>query len=408
MLLNGGMIMAIAKIRLYSPHSGQIPLHKSKARFRIVSCGRRWGKTFACINEIVKFAWENPGVMTWWVAPVYRQSRIPFRIISKKFEGAIQAATKSPMEIQWLNGSITQFLSADQPDNLRGEGVHFLVVDEAAMIPEETWYEVLRPTLSDKQGKAIIVSTPKGQNWFYHVWARGEDPAFPEYASFRFPTSSNPFIPASEIEEVKSTLPSDVFRQEYLAEFLEDSAGVFRGIKDCIQGELEEPKPGGEYIVAWDIAKNQDFSVLLCMERQRKHVVAFDRFNQIEYQHQLNRLENMARKYRASIIMDSTGVGDPLFEEVRRRGMVVQGFKFTGESKQQLIENLQVMIEQQKISFPDIPVLINELQSFQYEMTRAGNIRYSAPEGYHDDCVIALALAAWACRHRIDPQIRVV
>jgi hypothetical protein len=396
----------VAKIKLYTPHSGQLPLHQSQARFRIATCGRRWGKTYACINELVKFGWENPNTISWWVAPTYKQSRIAFRILTSNFKAAIASSTKNPMEIYWKSGGITQFNSADQPDNLRGEGVSFMVVDEAAMIPEEVWTEVLRPTLSDRQGRAIIVSTPKGMNWFHALWVRGQDPEFPAYESWQFPTSSNPYILPEEIKEVQETLPSDAFRQEYLAEFLEDGAGVFRGIKQCIQGQLEEPKPGGEYVIGWDVAKHADFSVMICLDIKRNHVVAFDRFNQVDYSLQLNRLETMAKKYKAYVLMDSTGVGDPLLEQVRQRGIAVDGYSFTNTSKQQLIQNLAVMIERQEISYPDISVLIHELMIYQYEITKAGNVRYNAPDGYHDDAVIALALAAWVAKNRIEPRIR--
>lgn len=397
--------MKTAKIRLYTPHSGQLPLHQSKARFRIATCGRRWGKTYACINELAKFGWENPDTISWWVAPTYKQSRIAYRIMTSQFRDAIESTTKNPMEIYWKSGGITQFNSTDQADNLRGEGVSFMIVDEAAMIPEEAWTEALRPTLSDKQGRAIIVSTPKGMNWFHSLWVRGQDPDYPDYESWQFPTSSNPFIPPGEVDEVKSTLPYDVFRQEYLAEFLEDGAGVFRGIRNCVKGELEEPQPGHEYVLAWDVAKHTDFSVMIVMDTKRRHVVAFDRFNRIDYALQVNRLEALAKKYNARVIMDSTGVGDPLLEQVKSRGIIAEGYQFTNTSKQQLIEHLAVMIEKQEISYPDIKVLINELMTYQYEITRAGNIKYYAPEGYHDDCVISLALAVWSCKNFPGSQI---
>lgn len=399
--------MLRARIKLYTPHSGQLPLHQSKARFRIATCGRRWGKTYACINELAKFGWENPNTISWWVAPTYKQSRIAFRILTSNFKEAIATATKNPMEIHWKSGGITQFNSTDQADNLRGEGVSFMVVDEAAMIPEEVWTAVLRPTLSDRQGKAIIVSTPRGMNWFHNLWMRGQDPAFPDYESWQFPTSSNPYIPPEEIEEARATLPSDVFRQEYLAEFLEDGAGVFRGVKKCINGQLEEPKQGGDYVIGWDVAKHTDFSVMVCIDISRNHIVAFDRFNQVDYSLQLERLANMAHKYRARVLMDSTGVGDPLLEQAKQRGLAVEGYQFTNTSKQQLVQNLAVMIERQEITFPEIPVLIHELQMFQYEITRAGNIRYSAPDGYNDDCVMALALAAWQAKN-VSAGIRVI
>lgn len=388
------------KLRLYTPHEGQKVLHRSTARFRVATCGRRWGKTYACANEIAKFAWEHPGAVTWWVAPTYRQTMTAYRLITRHFWGAIEKASPSYMRIEWKSGSVTEFRSTDNFDALRGEGLDFLVLDEAAMVPREAWEAALRPTLSDRNGRAIIVSTPKGRNWFYHVWARGQDPAFPEWESFRFPTSANPHIPPEEIEEARATLPSDVFRQEYEAEFLEDSAGVFRGIKECIAGELEPPQEGRIYVAGWDVAKHQDFSVVVVMDAQRGHMVAFDRFNKVDYAIQLNRVQQLCMMYRARLLLDATGVGDPILEQAKRLGIQAEGYHLTPRAKQQLIEHLAVKIERREITFPNIPVLINELQQFQYEITRAGNVRYSAPEGFHDDCVIALALAVWQVGHK--------
>ncbi|WP_169725485.1 terminase large subunit domain-containing protein [Alicyclobacillus contaminans] len=375
-------------------------MHRSMARFRVATCGRRWGKTYACANEIVKAAWENPGTLTWWVAPTYRQTMTAYRLITRNFRNAIAKDSKTELRIEWKSGGVTEFRSTDNFDALRGEGVSFLVIDEAAMVPREAWEAALRPTLSDTGGRCIIVSTPKGRNWFFGVWSRGQDPAFPEWESFKFPTSANPYIPPEEIEEARATLPSDVYRQEYEAEFLEDSAGVFRGIRDCVSGVLEGPQEGRRYVAGWDIAKHQDFSVIIVMDAERGHVVAFDRFNQVDYALQLNRVQNICMMYRARLLMDATGVGDPLLEQVKRLGIQVEGYHLSATSKQQLIEHLAVKIERGEITFPEIPVLINELQQFQYEVTRAGNIRYSAPEGFHDDCVIALALATWQVGHR--------
>jgi hypothetical protein len=308
--------------------------------------------------------------------------------------GLIEQEIKSERRISLINGSSLSFKSADNFNALRGEGVNFLVIDEAATIQREAWEQALRPTLSDKNGRALIVGTPKGRNWFYELYSRGCDPEQTEYKSYSFPTWTNPLIPQSEIEEVRRSLPADVFRQEYEAQFLEDSAGVFRNIRECVTGQFQEPVKGKQYYIGWDIAKHQDFSVLVCMDSNR-HVVAFDRFNQIDYSLQLSRVAAMAEKYRASVLMDSTGAGDPVMEQLRARGVSVEGYNLSSQSKQQLIEHLAVGIEQRLLTFPQIDVLINELQIYEYEMTRAGNVRYNAPSGFHDDTVIALGLAYW-------------
>lgn len=394
------------KIKLYAPHSAQRQLHDCDKRFRIVTSGRRFGKTLACVNEIIKYAWENPATLSWWVSPSYKQSRIAFRMATTKMPGVILKATQNPMEIVLLNASIIQFNSTDQHENLRGEGVNFLVVDEAANVDDNVWNDVLRPTLSDTLGKAIIISTPKGiGNWFYRLWAMGQDDDHSDYSSFCFPTSANPYISDAELEEVKKTLPQDVFRQEYLAEFIEDGGSVFRNVTSCIKGELKEPDPEKEYILGVDVAKHTDYTAMVVIDPEDNHVVHFERFNRIDYSIQVKKLESLARKYKAKVIMDSTGVGDPILEQVKLLGLNVEGFQFTNTSKQQLVEHLAVQIEQQQVTFPDIKVLVNELISYQYEITRAGNIKYSAPSSLHDDAVIALALAVWASRHSRSPRV---
>ncbi|MBA4495107.1 terminase large subunit domain-containing protein [Paenactinomyces guangxiensis] len=386
------------KIKLYRPHPGQIPMHQSTARFRVATCGRRFGKSFMAANEIVKHAWENPNHLCWWTAPTYKQCRNIYELVKRHFKGAIKSFRESPvMEINFLSGGKIQFHSLEKFDNLRGFAVNFLVVDEAADVKEEAWTAVLRPTLSDTNGRAIIISTPKGKNWFYHIWTRGQDPEFLQYESWRFPTSANPYIAPQEIEEAKASIPSDIFRQEYEAEFLDDAAGVFRGIRQCVKGSFEEPEPGRAYVLGLDVAKTTDFTVLTCVDVKTGHVVAWERFNKLDYTLQMDRVETTARKFNnAKILMDSTGVGDPLLEMAVRRGLDVEGYTLTNVTKQHLIEHLAVRIERQEISYPDIPVLLNELDMFQYEITRAGNIRYNAPEGQHDDSVISLALAVWA------------
>jgi len=389
----------------YDPHPAQLQLHNSKARFRVCSTGRRWGKTLACSYEIVKNALEKPGSLNWWVAPVYNQSIIAYRLLSNAAQGVISQDLRSLRRLELKTGSAIEFKSADNYNALRGVCIDMLVIDEAALVNREALESALRPTLSDTKGKAVFISTPKGRNFFFELFARGQDSGYPEWESFTFPTSANPYIDPLEIEEAKKTLPDNVFRQEYLAEFLEDSAGVFRNIKNCIQGDFEEPQVNHSYVIGWDVAKHEDFSVMVVLDTVINHVVAFDRFNQVDYTLQIERLKSLAKKYNATVLMDSTGVGDPILEQVIKNGINAEGFQFTNTSKQQLIEHLSVQLEQQNITFPYIPELVYELELFQYEMTRAGNVRYSAPQGYHDDCVIALALACWKVDTAFSPFV---
>lgn len=379
----------------YKPHPAQKQFHESKARFRILAAGRRFGKSQAAANEVIKFACTHKKSTSWIVAPIFPQAMISWRMIKQILpHELIKTPHLTEKYIELINNSTIWIKSADNPDNLRGEGISFLVVDEAAMVKREAWEEVLRPALSDKRGRAVMISTPKGHNWFFEMWTRGQDPQFPQYQSWKFLTADNPYISPQEIEEARSTLPELVFRQEYMAEFLDDIGAVFRGVELCISGPFSEPQPNRIYILGVDLAKYTDFTVL-CVMDDTGHLVAFDRFNQIDWAFQKQRIISTAQKFKAKIIIDSTGVGDPIWEDLKRAGLNIEGYKFTNESKKQLIEGLSIAIEQKSISYPDIPELINELRIFGYKISKTGAITYNAPQGYHDDCVISLALAAY-------------
>jgi len=381
----------------YEPHKGQLDFHLSDARFRVLACGRRWGKDYCTVHEAIKLCFPTKNLV-WWVAPQYSQTKIGWDMALTFLNyDLVKSLNRSELCITFINGSELWFKSADNPDALRGRGIDFLVIDEAATVKREAWENALRPSLSDTSGKAVFISTPKGHNWFFELWTRGNDPQFQDYKSWKYPTEANPYIPKSEIEEAQRTLPDNVFRQEYMAEFLENVGSVFRNVRVCIRGAFEEAKENKHYVMGADLAKHQDFTVCVVLD-DSGHLVAFDRFSELDWVFQRKRLVNLAQRYNARLLIDSTGVGDPIYDELRREQIRVDGYKFTSASKADLIENLSMRIENQTVSYPEIPELINELELFTYTMGQSGTIRYSAPEGYHDDCVISLALATWLLR----------
>ena len=403
------------KVELYTPHQAQRIFHQEsiinneiwkRSRFRISACGRRWGKTLSAGNELLQFALEYNDVLCQWVAPRYKQAKIPFRFIRKAFRntGLFSDVSKTDLRIEFINGSVIEFRSGDDPDNLRGEGPLLIVLDEAAYVTRELWEEVLRPSLAETGGKGILKSTPKGKNYFFEMFQRGLDPEYPDFASFTFPSSTNPYIPEMEMQAAKAELPESVFKQEYLAEFLDDGAGVFRNIKGCFKGAaLGKPNVGWDYVIGVDVAKHQDFTVI-CVLDKNKHLVDLIRFNKIEWPFQKARIVEYTKKWNnARVILDASGVGDVIYDDLKRIELDIVPYKFTNESKKVLIEGLAVDMEQDRVSYPNCPEvqqLIGELEIFGYEITRAGNVRYGAPQGYHDDCVIAFALANWGMRSR--------
>ena len=398
-----------SRITLYTPHRGQRRIHKRKIRFRVVACGRRFGKTLMACNEIVKFALDHPGANCAWVAPWFRQSKIAYRLIRRAFakpgDSVIVRKSDSDLRLEFANGSVLQFFSAENHDAIRGDGYHFIVIDEAgdALRDPKVWTDTIRAALSDTNGQALIIGTPKGRNFFFQLFARGEDPEYPDWASFHARTADNPYIPASEIAAAKKELPADAFEQEYDARFLEEGAGVFKGIDACIRGTLEpncERIAGHTYVLGFDPAKYQDYSVVTVVDCHTRQVVYWQRINQIDYTVQLDMVASVADRFRAFILIDMTGVGDPLLEQLKKlkrgRHFSVEGYLFTNASKKALVEQLQLGIQNRDIAFPDIPVMLNELRQFEYQLSPSRMLTYSAPKGAHDDCVISLALAYMA------------
>ncbi len=291
------------------------------------------------------------------------------------------------------------FKSADNPDSLRSQGIKVLWVDEGAQIVEEAWTLALRPALMDEKGIAFFTGTPRGHNWYFQLWTRGQDPSQTDYKSWSFPSGSNPYLDPAEIASFARDMPELAYRQEVLAEFLEDVGSVFRGVDRIVKGTLQLPDPHKQYVIGVDLAKLHDFTALTVLDMDGR-LVGFDRFSQLDWVFQRKRIVQLTQQYNnARLLIDSTGVGDPVCDELQRESVRVEGYKFTNASKKDLIENLSMMIENQQITIPPIPELINELKLFGYKTSASGNVQYGAPEGYHDDTVIALALAAWQIKH---------
>ena len=291
------------------------------------------------------------------------------------------------------------FKSADNPDSLRSEGLDVLWVDEGGQVSEEAWELALRPALMDRLGKGIFTGSPKGKNWYYRLWMRGQDPLQAVYESWSFSSYTNPYLNRKELDDFKADMTELAFLQEVMAEFVDDVGSVFRGIRACVSGGLEEPQTWKSYVAGCDLAKHSDFTVI-CILDHMGHLVFFDRFSRLDWVFQCKRIVEACRRYRAPLLLDSTGVGDPIFDLLWREGLDVEGYKFTNQSKKELIENLSIMIDNRQLSYPDIPVLLNEMSIFGYKMSPVGNVQYGAPKGYHDDCPTALGLACWKLRNK--------
>lgn len=375
------------------PHQGQKEVHEHPARFKVLAAGRRWGKTRLGVHECLDIA--SQGGRAWWVAPSYKTSEVGWRPL-RRMGGKIGAEIRRVERLINLpGGGSVQVRSADDPDSLRGEGLDLVVMDENAFIKEEAWTEALRPALSDRQGKALFISTPKGHNWFWRLWVTGQDEDNQDFMSWQFPTSSNPYIPQVEIEAAERTLPERVFEQEYLAHFVDDAGGVFRRVMQAaVMDELESAIDGRQYIAGVDVATKVDFTVASVIDSSTQEMVYMDRFNRVDFDVLENRLEALYKRFKMnSMIIEENSIGQPVIEELARRGLTIIPFRTTNASKQAAIQSLQAAFEHGNIKILNDPVLIGELQAFEGDRSPAGTWKYAAPDGMHDDCVMSLAIA---------------
>jgi hypothetical protein len=389
--------MSSLRIELPAPHAAQQRVLAAARRFTILSCGRRWGKTQFAINQIVRPALE--GHPTCWCSPSYKMLLESWRALQAALSPAIQGRNNAEMRLELRGGgSITAFsLDTEVSDTVRGRAFAYLVVDEAALVKNlrQTWEAALRPTLADLRGSALFCSTPRGHNDFKLFFDRGQDPEREDWISFCEPTSANPFIDPIEIEAAQADLTEASFSQEFLAEFVSWEGAVFRNLRACATAERRDiPEPGHEYVIACDWGRARDFTVFVTLDLTSRTMVGLDRSNKIDYTLQRARLQALYEKWRpVKIIAERNSIGEPISEELQRSGLPVQSFQTTNASKAAIVEGLALAFEQQSITILDDAVLLGELQAFEAQQLPGGTLRYSAPGGGHDDCVVSLAIA---------------
>lgn len=380
-------------------HPSQREVHAALARFSVLEIGRRWGKTTFGIQLAIDDAVS--GRKVGWFAPSYKYLADPVREFERALKPVVRRIDRieKRMELK-TNGSI-DFWTLEDIDSGRGRSYDRIVIDEAGFAPRllEAWRASMRATLADRKGRALFLGTPKGTGDFHRLYLEAEGDTTGEWRAFRIGSVSNPHLDPSEIEAARRMLPPEVFAQEFEGVPAEDGGNPFGldAIRECIA-----PMPETA-VECWgvDLAKSQDWTVAVGLDGEGR-VCRLDRW-QGPWSVTRERLARMIGDKPAQI--DSTGVGDPIVEDLRKVCRRAEGFKFTSQSKQQLMEGLQLAIQTREIRFPD-GWLRSELEAFGFRYSGRA-VSYEATVG-HDDGVCALALAVLARRQRKPLLLKVI
>lgn len=398
----------------YVPHKYQKEVHDSKKRFRVVICGRRWGKTLLALMDLVRFMITNPNSLCFWVVPKYKHL-LPVSDAIREWIPHILVKTDYQLQqtyryIEFHNGSRAWFHSCEDPNSLRGPGLDFVVLEEAAQMKDDVWPAIIRPELIDSDGKALIISTPKGQNWLYQEYLRAKSGKDLDYCCWQ--RSSADRLTPKQMEEERRRLPEDIFKQEYLAQFISGGGTVFRGVRSIFKGSIDESRfkvlrysdglrmvprkaiDDRSVYIGIDIGRHEAFTVFLALDEEGE-LVGFERFRKLDFPYQKERLLAFLKYFpRRQIALDARGIGSSFFEDLRMQGVYIEGIKLTNPTKNELVHNCILKLDDELIYGPAIESLIEEMEAYTYSISRSGNPIYSAPENYYDDCVMALVFAA--------------
>lgn len=363
---------------------------------------RRAGKDKTCWNYMIKRAFERIGTYFYFL-PTYSQAKKViwdnidsdgFKMLEHIPKELIRSTNATELKIELINGSVIQLIGADEFKR-SGVGTNPIgvVFSEYSITSPEAW-KYVSPILAANGGWAIFNFTPRGMN---HAWellqkAEQNEQWFTEVLTVADTGALSPEI----LEEERKNMPQDLFDQEYYCKFLDGAGQFFRNF-DVIE-PIERIEPFHKFRLGVDLAKYQDFTVLTPFNLNTFNVHKQFRFNNIDYTAQKARIEAEYFKHNKPLTrLDSTGVGEPIHDDLANKGINIEPYHFTEQSRKDLLTNLQLLLEQRKIRIPDDPILIGELRSFRYTLTETGRTKIQVPEGIHDDTVFSLALAVWDC-----------
>ena len=405
----------------FTPRPYQSELLESQKRFKIAVFHRRGGKTKSVLNQQIlrtqlKYSkslekWLSPEDkrlteqektainIYYYFLPTYKQAKgvifdqlvkehVPMELVEKMNE--------SELAIYYKNGSIQRFAGCDDINKHRGINPIDVVFDEYSVVDPEIWTAIVQPVLRENHGTATFIFTPSGHNHSWELLQFAKQHPEQWFVSVKTVDDTGG-LSEKEIEEARQATPEALFQQEYFCDFTENAGAFFRNIKQCLYEADDYENPSHFYQIGVDLAKYSDFSVLTPFDLYTFKAKKQERFNQVDWNFQKLLIEAKARKYNnAKLKIDRTGVGDPVVEDLERMGLNIGedgAIVFSQRTRREMLDNLSLLLQQNKIKIPNDEGLIEELEAFQFTITDKGKIEVKSRKGLHDDRVMSLALA---------------
>ena len=385
----------------------QLNVLQDPHRFKTIVWHRKAGKTTMSLIEMLRQSQIRIGTY-WIVFPFLDEGRdtvwngMLFKVIP---EDMIAKRNENYMSIKFKNGSYLRLKGADHPESLRGPNVVGIILDEFAKQKLEAW-QIMSPMITAPKGWAWFISTPVGKNHLYDYFNRGNSLKNPQWKSWYLKASESGIIDQSELEREYGDLGPEQYSQEYECAWLEGAGQVFRGVGEIINSTPEGPKEGHYYVIGVDVAKHQDWTVMTVFDRSNNRQVYQQRFQRVDWPLQRAEIAQISKHYNNAIcVVDATGVGDPMVDELGRISVPVSPIRITESLKREMVQKLSIWIQQKRLQLLPIKETIDELGDYAYKRGPTGKYTYGAPSGRHDDIVMSIALAVLELNPVIIPEV---
>ena len=384
-------------ITLFTPYAKQnefiSKFADTDSLFGCVSAPRGSGKTLLGINLLLYWLLQAHNRKGGWIAPVYSQAKSVMDQIVNTSGDVISSSNRMEGTINFINGSTLKFLSSDSPDNIRGFRFTHLVLDETAFIKENSLQTAILPTLNPLGKKCLMISTPRGKNHFFNWFNK------PESVSIKFPLTECPYINPILIEEAKKSLPPDIYKQEFEAEFVDSGNDVFVGIDKVSTINLFDLTRRVDVYVGIDTGLSDDKSVLTLID-------GTGRVRWIEATNKQN-IQDIAEKFLSIMgnfnivggYIETNGIGRAMYDLVQPQYRKIRPFNTNQDNKTEMVRKLISDIESLNLELPTqelLPELHSEFSTYTYKMSANGKLSFTHLPGTHDDYIDSLMLANYS------------